>query len=94
MPTPITPQDSAKAWYRQYEWLQSYFPEEEAREYAEEVTQVAQGRKRETEKSPHEIRREMNLLMQIESLIRFDFVHKALELSQNGCQSTLSHDKS
>jgi hypothetical protein len=69
MQTPIKAQDSANAWYRQYKRLQSYFPEEEAREYAEEITQVAEGRKRETERSPHEIRREMNLLMQIESLI-------------------------
>ncbi|HEU5314074.1 MAG TPA: hypothetical protein VFU08_09625 [Candidatus Udaeobacter sp.] len=50
-------------------WLQWYFPDEEAHDYAEELTQVAEGRKRETERSPHEIRREMKLLANIEALI-------------------------
>jgi hypothetical protein len=69
MQTPKDAQDSAKAWARRYDWLRWYFPDEEAHEYAEQVTQVAEGRKHETERSPHEIRREMKLLMQIESLV-------------------------
>jgi hypothetical protein len=62
-------QRRAEAWARRYDWLRWYFPDEEAHEYAEELTQVAEGGKRETERSPHEIRREMKLLMQIESLV-------------------------
>jgi hypothetical protein len=60
---------SAKTWSKWYDWLQWHFPDEEAHEYAEELTQVAEGRKRETERSPHEIRREMKLLANIEALI-------------------------
>jgi hypothetical protein len=60
---------SAETWGRWYDWLQWYFPDEEAHEYAEELTQVAEGRKRETERSPHEIKREMRLLANIEALI-------------------------
>lgn len=52
---------SAETWGRWYDWLQWYFPDEEAHEYAEELTQVTEGRKRETERSPHEIKREMKL---------------------------------
>jgi hypothetical protein len=62
-------QRSAVVWSKWYDWLQWYFPDEEAHEYAEELTQVAEGRKRETERSPHEIRREMKLLASIEALI-------------------------
>jgi hypothetical protein len=50
---------SSKAWRKQYDWLCRYFPEEEARDYAEEMTQVTEGKKTETERSPYEIRREM-----------------------------------
>ena len=60
---------SAETWRRWYDWLQWYFPDEEAHEYAEELTHVAEGRKRETERSPQEIRREMKLLAEIESLV-------------------------
>lgn len=60
---------SAETWRKWYDWLQWYFPDEEAHDYAEELTQVAEGRKRETERSPHEIRREMKLLANIEALI-------------------------
>ena len=62
-------QRSTAVWSKWYDWLQWYFPDEEAREYAEELTQVAEGRKRETERSPHEIRREMKSLANIEALI-------------------------
>jgi hypothetical protein len=62
-------QRSAAIWSKWYDLLQWYFPDEEAHEYAEELTQVAEGRKRETERSPHEIKREMKLLANIEALI-------------------------
>jgi hypothetical protein len=60
---------SSETWGKWYDWLQWYFPDEEAHEYAEELTQVAEGRKRETERSPHEIKREMKLLANMEVLI-------------------------
>jgi hypothetical protein len=60
---------SAETWRKWYDWLQWYFPDEEAHDYAEELTQVAEGRKRETERSPHEIKREMKFLANIEALI-------------------------
>ncbi len=62
-------EDSADVWFRHYEWLRTYFSDEEAHEYAEEITQVAEGRKHETDRSQHEIRREMKLLGEIESLV-------------------------
>jgi hypothetical protein len=37
-------QRSAAVWSKWYDWLQWYFPDEEAHEYAEELTQVAEGR--------------------------------------------------
>jgi hypothetical protein len=62
-------QRSTAVWSKSYDWLQWHFPDEEAHEYAEEMTQVAEGRKRETERSAHEIRREMKLLANTEALI-------------------------
>jgi hypothetical protein len=59
----------AETWGKWFDWLQWYFPDEEAHEYAEELTQVTEGRKREAERSPHEIKREMKLLANIEALI-------------------------
>ena len=67
----IKAQESAKAWVRRYDWLQYHFPDDEAREYADEMTEVAEGRKRETERPPHEIRREMKILMKIEGVVQF-----------------------
>jgi hypothetical protein len=53
----IMPEDPFKNFQRSaaicskwYDWLKWYFPDEEAHEYAEELTQVAEGRKRETER--------------------------------------------
>jgi len=43
---------SAETWRKHYDGLCWYFPAEEAHEYAEELTQVAEGRKRETESLP------------------------------------------
>ena len=60
---------SADRWRKHYDWLCWYFPDEEAHEYAEELTEVQEGRKRETERPPHEIRREMKLLANIEELV-------------------------
>jgi hypothetical protein len=60
---------STKTWRKWYDWLQWYFPHEEAHEYAEELTQVTEGKKRETERSSHEIKREMKLLSNTETLI-------------------------
>jgi hypothetical protein len=62
-------QRSTAVWSKWYERLQWSFPDEEAHEYAEELTQVAEGRKREPERSPHEIKREMKLLSNTEALI-------------------------
>jgi len=62
-------QRSAAVWRKWYDWLQWYFPDEEAHDYAEELTEVAEGRKRGTERPAHEIRREMKLLANFEALI-------------------------
>ena len=80
MQKPIKPQDqmtleqrlraSTEAWFKRYERLQWAFPEEEAHEYAEEMTQVAEGKKRETQRSPYEIKREMKLLIHMEGLVQ------------------------
>ncbi|PYK40216.1 MAG: hypothetical protein DME49_01140 [Verrucomicrobia bacterium] len=70
MSAPRKPEDSAKLWARWYDRLRWYFTDEEAHEYAEEVTEVAEGRKRDSERSPQEIRRDMNLLMRLEALVQ------------------------
>src|SRR6516162_8540770 len=62
-------QSDAAAWVKRYESLCYSFDDNEAREYAEEMSQVAEGRKDATQKSPHDIRREMKLLTNIESMI-------------------------
>jgi hypothetical protein len=62
-------QRGAKTWSRWYDWLQWHFRDEEAHEYAEELTQVEEGRKREIERSPLEIKQEMKLLSNTEVLV-------------------------
>lgn len=56
------------AWVKRCDWVGVYFPDQ-ANEYADEMSRVAEGEKRETERSPHEIKREMKLLTDIEGFV-------------------------
>jgi|SRR5215470_16925553 len=67
----ITPElgASLKAWRERYDWLSSHFDFDEAHEYAEEMTQVAERQKGETERSRDDIKRDMGLLIKIGQIL-------------------------
>src|SRR6266404_5077563 len=60
---------NAEAWCKRYELLCWHFEDDEAREYAEEMSQIAERRKDAMQRSPHEIKQEMRLLAHLESLV-------------------------
>lgn len=62
--------DATERWVRHYEWLQRYFSHEEANEYAEELTQAGEERQPKIERSPLEIKREMELITHIEASVQ------------------------
>ena len=63
-------QDSTERWFRHYNWLQRYFSDEEAHQYAEELTEVDENRKPHVERSPFEIKREMEMISHIEESVQ------------------------
>lgn len=60
---------NAEAWCKRHDALSWQFPEEEARDYADAMSDVAEGKKANMERSPHEIKQEMRLLSHLESLV-------------------------
>jgi len=63
-------QDSTERWLRHYEWLQRYFSDEAAHQYAEELTEEGEHRTALVERSPQEIKREMEMIRHIEASIQ------------------------
>jgi hypothetical protein len=63
-------QDSTDRWFRHYEWLQRYFSDEEAHQYAEQLTEAGEERNPSTERSPVEIKREMEMISHIEGAVQ------------------------
>jgi hypothetical protein len=63
-------QESTERWFRHYEWLQRYFSDEEAHQYAEELTEAGEDRKPRIGRSSSEIKREMELISHIEASVQ------------------------
>jgi hypothetical protein len=63
-------EDSTERWVRHYEWLQRYFAHEDAHQYAEELTEAREQRRPHVERSPLEIKREMEMISHIEASLQ------------------------